>query len=237
MQVTLGSDLVATLVAPGVLPAYSMGARVEVPYTRAIVAYWREAAYDPVTGRWTVAFPAVSDALARGEYNLVWRTSDPEPPDMEVFIPLAVVSATGGSVPEPGGPYDWAPSVEEVAEVTPAYTRGGFDDDRPSAGAEQTIDGAPTYTEDTSPTRQHVEAMIVAACDEIQGRVGVAIPTSQYGLAKTTAKWHVAAAIAAGKQPANTDDASGEYRGHILNYRNSLDALIALSRRGATRLR
>lgn len=236
MQLTLGSDLVATLVAPSVLPEFPMGARIEVPYTRAIVAYWRPAAYDGVTGLWTVAFPAAQDALAAGEYQLVWRDGGPEPPELEVFIPLSLVSATGGTVPEPGGPYAWAPTVEDVAEVTPAYTEGGFDDDRPSAGAQQTDAGVPTYTADTVPTSTHVEGLIVAACDEVQGRVGVAIPTSQYGLAMTTAKWHVAAAIAAAKQPANTDDASGEYRGHILNYRNSLDALIVLARRGATRL-
>ena len=238
MQTTLGADVVATLVAPSVLPAYPMGARVEVPVTRAIVAYWRPAAYDPVTGVWTVVFPADNDPLALGEYNLVWRDSGPEPPELEVFIPLSIASTNGaGVVPAPGGPYEWAPTVEEIAEVTPAYTRGGFDDDREYAGAEQIDDAAlPTYTADTEPSRTHVEGLITAAADEVQGRVGVAIPTSQYGLAKTTAKWHVAAAIAAGKQPANTDDASGEYRGHIANFRASLDALVVLARRGATRL-
>jgi len=236
MQSTLGSDLVATLVAPGVLPAFPVGARIEVPETRAILAYWRPAVYDETTGVWTVAF--ADSPLLVGEYNLVWRDSGPEPPEFEVFIPLAVVAANGGgAVPLPGGPYTWAPTVEEIAEVTPAYTAGGFDDDRPSAGAgQETTDGTPTYTADTTPTLAHVEGLITAACDEVQGRVGVAIPPSQYGLAKTTAKWHVAAAIAAGKQPAGTDDASGEYRGHIANFRASLDALVVLARRGASRL-
>jgi len=230
MQSTLGSDLVATLVAPGVLPAFTVGARIEVPETRAILAYWRPAVYDELTGVWTVAF--ADSPLLVGEYNLVWRDSGPEPPEFEVFIPLAVVAANGGgAVPLPGGPYQWAPTVEEIAEVTPAYTTGGFDDDRPSAGAQQG-----TYTTSTEPTADEVTAKIVSACDEVQGRVGVAIPASQFGLAKTTAKWHVAAQIAAGKQPANTDDATGEYRGHIANFRASLDALVVLARRGASRL-
>lgn len=94
MQATLGSDVVATLVAPGVLPAFPVGARVEVPLTRAILAYWREAAYDPVAGVWTVTFPANNDPLAAGEYNLVWRDSGPEGPgelpEFEVFVPLTV---------------------------------------------------------------------------------------------------------------------------------------------------
>jgi hypothetical protein len=233
MLATLGSDLVATLVAPSVLPAFPVGARVEVPVTREILAYWRAATF--ADGIWTVDF---SDSpLMAGEYNLVWRDSGPEPPEFEVFVPLAVSSVTGlDAVPMPGGPYAWAPTVDEVAEVTPAYTAGGFDDDRPSAGAQQTNGGLPTYTVDTEPTLTHVEGLITAACDEVQGRVGVAIPASQYGLAKTTAKWHVAAAIASGKQPANTDDASGEYRGLIANFRASLDALVVLARRGASRL-
>jgi len=230
MLAALGSDLVATLVAPGVLPAFPVGARVEVPVTRAIVAYWRAAAYDSETGVWTVDF---SDSpLLAGEYNLVWRDSGPEPPEFEVFVPLAVSAGNGSGAPlPPGGPYPWSPTVEEIAVLLPAYTRGGFDDDRESAGAEQAM-----FTSSTSPTADEVEAYIVAACDEVQGRVGVVIPTSQYGLAKTTAKWHVAAAVAAGKQPAGTDDASGEYRGHIANFRASLDALVVLARRGASRL-
>jgi hypothetical protein len=233
MKAALGDDLVATLVAPSPLPAYPMGARIEVPYTREILAYWRPAVLDGPLGIWTVAF--ADSPLIVGEYNLVWRDSGPEPPELEVMIPLAIGttlgSATGGVLP-PGGPYDWAPTVEEIAEVTPAYTAGGFDDDRVSAGAGQTNGGVPTYTADTTPTLAHVEGLIVAACDEIAGRVGVGIAESQYGLAKATAKWHVAAAIAAGKQPAGTDDASGEYRAHIANFRNSLDALVVLARGG-----
>ncbi len=232
MLATLGDDLVATLIAPSVLPAYPMGARVEVPYTRAIVAFWREAVLDPTGNFWTVTFPVEQDALAVGEYNLVWRDSGPEPPELEVFIPLAVVTSTAGSVPPPGGPYPWAPTVEEIAEVTPAYTRGGFDDDRVEAGAEQEAGGIPTYTDDTDPDRDHVVGLITVACDEVQGRVAVALPPSQYGLARTTAKWHVASVIEGGKQPANTDDASGAYRAAIANFRNNLDALVVVARAG-----
>lgn len=126
---------------------------------------------------------------------------------------------------------DWNPTVEDVAEVTPAYTRGGFDDDEPQAGAERG-----TYDETTSPTAAEVGALIVAACEEVAGRVGVAIPVRCYGLARITARWHAAAQIAAGKRPAGTDDADGEWSGHISNYRASLNELIAQARIGATRL-
>lgn len=116
---------------------------------------------------------------------------------------------------------DWAPTLEDVAAVTPAYTRGGFDDDDDQAGAEQGV-----FTASTSPNALHVCGLILAACEEVQGRVGMQMPARCFELAATTAKWHAAAAIAAGKIPAGTEDASGEYRSHITNYRACLDELV-----------
>lgn len=222
MQATLGVDVVATLVAPSVLPAFPMGARIEAAYTRAIQSYWRPAAYDPVTGLWTVV---IEPPLAAGEYQLVWRDSGPEPPELEVFIPLAV-SAAGAAAIVPGEPYPWAPTVAQVAAQTSAYTAGGFDDDREHAG-DLEID----YTEDTSPTRSHVETLIQSATDEIAGRVAVVIPADQYGLARETAIAYCKAMIAADKQPAGTDDADGEYRGAIARYLSNLESLTENSRR------
>jgi hypothetical protein len=119
----------------------------------------------------------------------------------------------------------WRPTLEQVAQITPAYTRGGFDDDEPQAGSEQG-----TFTATTSPTAAHVEGLIVAACDEVAGRVGIVIPERCHELAGITARWHVAAAISAGKIPAGTDDASGEYRSHISNFRACLDELVVQAR-------
>lgn len=229
---TLGEDVVATLLSPGVPADSYLGARIEVPVTRAIVSYWRPAAYDPVADKWSVVLDSPLDT---GEYNLVWRTGDAEPPAYEVFIPLAISVSTAVAVP-PGSSPAWAPSVDDVARVTPAYTVGGFDDEGEFSGAQQTDAGVPTYTEDTSPTRSHVEGLIQTACDEVQGRVGAPIPLAQNGLAKTTATWHVAAQVAATKMPAGTDDASGEYRAFIANFRNSLDELVLQARAGGTRL-
>lgn len=125
----------------------------------------------------------------------------------------------------PDGAPEWAPTLEQVALVTPAYTRGGFDDDVPQAGAEQG-----TFTDSTSPTAQHVEGLIVTACDEIAARVGVEIPARCHELARTAALWHVASAIAAGKLPAQTDDASGEHRAHSGRYLDTLDELVSQAR-------
>jgi len=80
----LGEDVVATLAAPSSPP---LGARVEVPVTRAIVSYWRPAVFDPVLGLWAVV---LEGPVAVGEYNLVWRDGGPEPPVREVVVPLNV---------------------------------------------------------------------------------------------------------------------------------------------------
>lgn len=232
---TLGEAVVATLLSPGVPADAPLGARIEVPLTRAIVAYWRPAAYDPIADQWTVVLDPPLDG---GEYNLVWRTGDPEPPAFEVFIPLSMVRSGLPAPLPPGEPPEWAPSLADVAEVAPAYTRGGFDDDGQFSGAPQQDPdtGVPTFTANTSPTAAHVEGLIRTAVEEVAGRVGTTIPLTQFGLARTTAKWHVAAVISAGKMPAGTDDASGEYRANILNFRNSLDELVRLSRMGGSRL-
>jgi hypothetical protein len=115
----------------------------------------------------------------------------------------------------------WAPEVEDVAAVVPSYTRGGFDDDSDvHAGEEQG-----TFTDTTSPTFDHVEGLIALACEEIGGRVDADIPEDLWGLAETTAKWHVAMSISAGKLPAQTDDAAGEFRAFQANYAASLGEL------------
>lgn len=227
MQATLGSDVVGTLIAPSVLPEFPVGARIEAPVTRDIQSYWRQAQYDAVEGKWTVV---LDSPLAAGEFNLVWRDGGPEPPDFEVFIPLAIT--TGSSpVVSAGQPYPWEPTVEEVGALTPAYTRGGFDDDRESVNAEQG-----TFTDDTRPSRTAVEQLIRTAADEVAGRVSATIPADQYGLAKATTIYHVKSSIAGDKQASGTDDASGEYRGAIARYLSNLERLIENSKPHGGRL-
>jgi hypothetical protein len=84
MDGVLGSDVVATLVAPSTPP---MGARIEALVTRAVASYWRPAVFDPLLGEWTVVLEA---PVFAGEYNLVWRDGGPEPPASEVVVPLTV---------------------------------------------------------------------------------------------------------------------------------------------------
>lgn len=121
--------------------------------------------------------------------------------------------------------YPWGPSVADIAQLLPSYTRGGFDADAIFAGAEQG-----TFTANTQPTLDEVQGLIDTACEEIAGRVGVVIPLANYPLAKATAKWHVAMTVAASKMPAGTDEAGGEYRSFNSNFIASLNSLVQLAR-------
>lgn len=88
MRIGLGDPVAAWLTAPADPPA-DMGARVEVPYTRAIACFWQPATLED-TGdslRWVVE---LEPPVQAGDYNLVWRDGGPEPPILEVFVPLMV---------------------------------------------------------------------------------------------------------------------------------------------------
>lgn len=200
---------------------------------------WRAASADGIVespaGDGTSTYGATYVLPGVGTWVERWRDTEPDP---DVVTDEVIVVDVPESAP-PALPADlppWAPSVEEVAGVTPAYTRGGFDDDDPED--DELVPGVEhaTYDEGTSPTRGHVEALIRTACEEVAGRVGQTIPVRYYGLARAAAKWHVAAVIAGGKQPAGTDDAAGEYRTHIANFRAALDRLVYLCSLGPTRL-
>jgi hypothetical protein len=91
MHVAAGQPFTTTLVAPAG-DITGLGARVEVPVTREIVTAFVFAARDGAT--WTVTLDPPVDP---GDYELVWRTSDPEPPDYETFIPLTVTVAGVGT--------------------------------------------------------------------------------------------------------------------------------------------
>jgi hypothetical protein len=67
-----------------------LGARIEVPVTRAIVSRWRLAT--PIAGgAWQVALDV---PVAAGSYLVAWRTPDPEPPAYEAFTPLTYPTPT-----------------------------------------------------------------------------------------------------------------------------------------------
>ena len=117
-EVVAGTQFTTTLVDPAVENDIPLGARVEVPITRAIVSAWRQATL--AGSIWSVTLDAPLDA---GDYQLVWRTGDAEPPVYETFIPLIVLPA-GSSIGGDGeldwpniDPQDVVPTVQDVADL------------------------------------------------------------------------------------------------------------------------
>jgi hypothetical protein len=119
----------------------------------------------------------------------------------------------------------WAPTVDNMAKVLPAYTAGGFDDDAENAGALQG-----EFTDTTEPTATEVDELILTCSQDVEGRIGLPIQEKDYNLARAATIWLVAATVSAGKQPANTDDATGEYRGYVNNFTAAMNALTTLGR-------
>lgn len=158
--VAVGADIVASINDPpgGLQPGVTLGARVEIPVTRAIVSYYQRATLS--AGIWTVTLDGLP---APGFFNFVWRTDDAEPPDYEVFIPLAVSTATAGA--GAGGGTDYPPV--DLAEVMPNV------DDVAQLERTRTFDAYGneliTFTDETRPTADEVIRIITDAMPIVLG--------------------------------------------------------------------
>jgi hypothetical protein len=126
---------------------------------------------------------------------------------------------------------DWTPTVQDVADLCPAYTRPPVDGDGNGAGAQ-----GRTFDDTTNPTAGVVEALIAAAVDEVAGRVGVEVPATCHDLARRTAAWHAAAAIEAERAPEAIEEAGSAYRWKQSSYAACLAELTRQARSGAVRL-
>lgn len=155
MQAVADQFFTATLVDPAGDITY-LGARIEVPVTREIVSFWREATLTGAT--WSVDIEAPIDP---GDYLLVWRTGDPEPPDYETFIPLHVIAA-GVVVPVP---YDLVtaedirPTIEDIVALEQTRTAAG-------GGGE-----IREFTDSTRPSADEVENLIDQAVGAVLNQI------------------------------------------------------------------
>jgi hypothetical protein len=226
VQIATSPTFVATLPAPPGVTA-GLGARVEVPVTRAIVSAWQAATLDPAAGAWSVT---LERPVAGGEYLLVWRTDDAEPPAYETFVPLTVTDSSA-----PGAPVDadWTPTLADVAALSHAYTRHDIDAAEVQGGAEHGL-----FDATTDPTADEVTGYIATAVQEVAGRVGLAPDRLRAfpDLARRTAAWHAAATIEAEKQPEGTDEATSAHRWKWASYVACLNELIGQARSGSLRL-
>lgn len=220
MQAVAGQPFVATLPAPPDIAG--LGARVEIPVTRAIVSFWRPATLTNAV--WSVTLDPVVDV---GDYELVWRTNDGDPPEFETFVPLTVTAAVAGAPDTPVDPSAWTPSVQDVADVSVSLTRSTIDEGGQEVGV---------FDDTTEPTGTQVQEFIAAAVREVSGRVGVAIPARCVALARSTATWHAAATVEADRDPAGADETEGARGWKWSSYVACLNELITQARSGALRL-
>jgi hypothetical protein len=101
MRVPAGLPFTARLLGPAGLGGVQLGARIEVPVTRAIVGYWRPATLDG--GVWSVELeappltspdPGLVDALAAGQFLIVWMDGGAIAM-VEIFVPLQTYAGIG----------------------------------------------------------------------------------------------------------------------------------------------
>lgn len=69
-----------------------MGVRIETPIDRAIATAYVQATLENDTNGDGVWVATLQAPVTTGPYNLVWRTSDAEPPAFEGFVPLSCVT-------------------------------------------------------------------------------------------------------------------------------------------------
>ncbi len=154
-QVEASSTFTAALVMPAGL-VNDLGARIEVPVTRAIVGAWTVATLDTDGVTAIVTLEAPPDP---GAYNVVWRTDDPhDPPQYEAFIPL-IVTAAGVALTDADYPEvdedAVRPDTSEVAELIRTRTV--------DQGGEEQGD----FTDQTRPTTDEAEGLIDTALDDV----------------------------------------------------------------------
>lgn len=173
MQVPVDSTFTPQLAVAS--PLTHFGARIEVPITRAIATAWKEAAL--VDGVWTVF--DLETPVVTGEYQLVWRTGDPEPPEFELYIPLFVttqaeaVSASG---------VDFIELRDHLAEIRPDVADiAALENTRTAAGGGGEI---AEFNTDTRPTADQVDALIDQAVGAVLAQLPISAPVYYFDRVK-----------------------------------------------------
>lgn len=166
MQGTVGQTITSTLVnPPGDIG--NLGARIEVPITRAIASAWQPAVLNGVT--WTVTLEA---PVAAGDYQWVWRTNDnAEPPAFEAMIPLVVVDAALVAAVADFPLPDTAQIRPDVADIA------ALENSRTAAGGGDEIG---EFTADTHPTADQVGKLIDQAIDAVLMQLPTRFPNTYY---------------------------------------------------------
>lgn len=193
MEAEVGQPVTSTLVDPGaLLQGNRLGARIEVPVTRAILSYWREAVFDDVD-HWEVLLDGIPLDVGPGDYNIVWRTDDPEPPAYEAFIPLHVVPVGALGVSGGSGATAFPPLLENLVAITPSA------DDVAALERTRTKDedgnDEGTFNANTTPTDADVDKLILQAVYNLLGELPVGIDPIHYESVKRAITLHAAVLV------------------------------------------
>jgi hypothetical protein len=188
MNGVVGQDVIAAIVAPPqvVLQGWTLGARIEVPVTRAIVSYWRPATIASDGASWSVILESPPDP---GDYELVWRTNDPEPPVYEAYVPLHVLSEEAGADID-----DQFPTVDRT-RITPTS------DDVAQLERTRTVDQGGNdlgiFTGTTRPTDAECEDLIEQAIDDVLAELPDTFMTRHYDSVKRAITLYAAVLVEA----------------------------------------
>ena len=157
-------------------------------------------------------FTTENATLAEGWYRVVWVDALG---GEQATAPVQNTDAT--TTPS------WVPTVQNVADLCPVYTRRPVDSEGEQSGGEQGV-----FDDTTNPTASQVQALIAVAVEEVRGRVGVDVARLERfpELARRTAAWHAAASIEADKRPENAVETTGAYQWKYSSYVACLNSLI-----------
>lgn len=199
MAVVAGTQFATTLITPGgIAGGNSVGARIEVPVTRAIASMFVRAVLNDST--WTVTLTA---PLFAGSYCLVWMTGDDVPPaPFPIFVPLFVVATSTDledAVDYPPVDMDAVtPDISEVAALERTRTRDT--DTGEDYGA---------FTERTSPTDAEVESIIPQAVKVVLSQLRTVFDPTEYDRVRQAAALQAAVLIEGSYFRAQAEETGG----------------------------
>lgn len=123
---------------------------------------------------------------------------------------------------------DWAPTLQDIADRVPEFTRGRVDGDGEQSGEERLVFG-----HDTDPSDQEVEGYLVAAVNEVVGRVDVSLTRlNRFGdLARSTVALRVVMMIERKLLSHGAADADGAYQATQRDYLGCLQDLTVKANR------
>lgn len=193
-----------------------LGARVEVPVTRAIASYWR-----PGTLNGSMWMTTLDPVVQTGDYLVVW-ISPYDPPDVEIFIPLTVQSEAVFQ-DEDMPPVDTTavkPSPDDVANLERTRTT--------ALGSTDSVE----FTSDTNPTIDEVTTLIDQATPLVLAELPNSFPTHYYDAVKHSIALYVALVIEGSHFREQEDSTSGGtwrslYNAAILNLKRAINEDLA----------